>query len=383
MLAAIVDDLLPSLIDLRRDLHRHPELGFREFETTKRIVAALESFDVPATIRDAGTGAWTEMGEGRRTIAYRADIDGLPLEEETDVAFASENPGVMHACGHDAHTAIGVGVAATLARVGALPGRVRFVFQPAEEVFPGGAEAMLAEGILDGVDHVIAMHVDPSLATGCIGLRPGPITSSSDRFAITLRGPGGHTSRPHESPDTIFAAGKIITELEGLLSRHIDARTPRAVVFGAVRGGEAVNVIPSTVLLTGTVRVAGLTLWGTIGDLLVDLVHQIVKPTGVEAEVVYERGLGPVDNDPEVVWAIEQAAGKVLSPHSILSTHTSMGAEDFSVFTSAIPGALIRLGCKMDGRATTLHSARFDLDEDAIRVGTLVGAASVLHLLDG
>ncbi len=383
MLAAIVDDLLPSLIDLRRDLHRHPELGFKEFETTKRIVAALESFDVPATIRQSGTGAWTEMGEGNRTIAYRADIDGLPLEEEADVPFASENPGVMHACGHDAHTAIGVGVAATLARVGKLSGRVRFAFQPAEEVFPGGAEAMLAEGILDGVDHVIAMHVDPSLATGCIGLRPGPITSSSDRFTITLRGPGGHTSRPHESPDTIFAAGKVITELEGLLSRHIDARTPRAIVFGAVRGGEAVNVIPSVVRLTGTVRVAGLTLWGTIGDLLADLVHQIVKPTGVEAEVVYERGLGPVVNDPEVVWAIEHAAAKVLSPHSVLSTHTSMGAEDFSVFTSAIPGALIRLGCKMDGRATTLHSARFDLDEDAIRVGTLVGAASVLQLLDG
>ncbi len=383
MLSTIVDELLPSLIALRRDLHRHPELGFREFETTKRIVSALEGFGVPATVRESGTGLWAEIGTGDRVVAYRADIDGLPLEEESGVSFASENPGVMHACGHDAHTAVGVGTAAVLSRMGELPGRVRFIFQPAEEVFPGGAEAMLEEHILDGVENIVAMHVDPSLIAGSIGLRPGPITSSSDRFAIFLRGPGGHTSRPHESPDTIFAAGKIITELEGLLSRHIDARTPRAVVFGAINGGEAANVIPASVQLTGTVRVAGLTLWETIGDLLIDLVHQIVKPTGVAAHVVYEKGLGPVNNDPEVVWAIEHAAAKVLPPNSVLSTHTSMGAEDFSVFTNRVPGALIRLGCAVAGSPRNLHSARFDLDESAIRTGTLVGAASTLRLLTG
>ncbi len=381
MLPQIVDELVPSLIDLRRDLHRHPELGFREFETTKRIAAALEGFGVPVQIRDAGTGAWAEIGEGDKMVAYRADIDGLPLEEESGSPFSSENPGVMHACGHDAHTAIGVGVAATLARMGQLPGRVRVFFQPAEEVFPGGAETMLEERILEGVSSIVAMHVDPSLQTGSIGLKPGSITSSSDRFTVILRGPGGHTSRPHESPDTIFAAGKIITELEGLLSRHIDARTPRAVVFGAISGGEAANVIPSTVRLTGTVRVAGLTLWQSIGSLLIELVHQIVLPTGVEAEVQYETGLGPVNNNPEVVWSIEHAAAKVLPAHSVESTYTSMGAEDFSVFTNEIPGALIRLGCRIDGRSTTLHSARFDLNEDAIRVGTLVGAASMIRLL--
>ncbi len=382
MLPHLVAGLVPSLIELRRALHRHPELGFKEFETTKRIVAALDSHGIPVNVRESGAGAWIELGAGDRLVAYRADIDGLPLEEESGVSFASENPGVMHACGHDAHTAIGVGVAAALAGMGELPGRVRIIFQPAEEVFPGGAEVMLEEHVLEGVERIIAMHVDPSLETGCIGLKPGAITSSSDRFTITLRGPGGHTSRPHESPDTVFAAGKIITELEGLLSRHIDARTPRAVVFGAIHGGEAANVIPASVRLTGTVRVAGMALWDEIGPLLTELVPQIVSPTGVEAEIEYEKGLGPVNNDPDVVWAVEHAAVKVLSPHSVLSTYTSMGAEDFSVFTNAVPGALIRLGCKIDGRPARLHSARFDLDEDAIRVGTLVGAAAVLRLLE-
>lgn len=382
MIRALTADLVPSLIDLRRELHRHPELGFREFETTKRIVAALEGNGLTAHVRESGSGVWAEVGSGDRLVAYRADIDGLPLEEESGVDFSSENPGIMHACGHDAHTAIGVGVAAVLSRLDNLPGRVRLIFQPAEELFPGGAGVMLAEDILDGVEGIIAMHVDPSLQTGCIGLKPGPITSSSDRFTITLRGPGGHTSRPHETPDTIFAAGKIITELEALLSRHTDARTPRVVTFGAIAGGEAANVIPALVRLTGTVRVAGPELWETIGTLFTDLVRMIVEPTGVTTHVDYETGIGPVNNDPEVVWAIEQAAGTVLSPHSVLSTYTSMGAEDFSVFTQAVPGALVRLGCRMEGRPAALHSARFDLDEDAIRVGTLVGVASLVRLLE-
>ncbi len=383
MLPEAVDAVLPSLIELRRDIHRNPELGFSEFRTTKRIAEELEKHGLPFHVREAGTGGWLEIGEGDRLVAYRADIDALPLEEESRLPFRSEIPGVMHACGHDAHTAIGVGVAAALAARGDLPGRVRFLFQPAEEVFPGGAESMLEERLLEGVERIIAMHVDPALETGSIGLKPGPITSSSDRFTITFRGPGGHTSRPHESPDTIFAAGKVITEMEGLLSRHIDTRTPVAVAFGAIHGGEAANVIPSAVRLTGTVRVASLELWETIGDLFVDLVHRIVAATGVQADIDYEKGLGPVNNDPEVVWAVERGASEVLEAHCIRSTYTSMGAEDFSVFSARVPATLIRLGCKIEGHKTTLHSARFELNEGAIRVGTLVGAAAVLQLLDG
>lgn len=383
MLPDLVDSLVPSLIELRRDLHRTPELGFSEFRTTKRIGEALEAHGLPFTIRDAGTGGWLEIGGGERLIAYRADIDALPLQEEGQLPFRSEVPGVMHACGHDAHTAIGVGVAATLAAHGDLPGRVRFLFQPAEEVFPGGAEAMLEERLLDGVEQIIAMHVDPSLETGSVGLKPGPITSSSDRFTITFRGPGGHTSRPHESPDTIFAAGKVITEMQGLLSRHLDTRTPVAVAFGAIHGGEAANVIPAAVSLTGTVRVASLELWETIGELFSDLIHRIVAPTGVKADINYEKGLGPVDNDPDVVWAVERAASGVLDAHCVRSTYTSMGAEDFSVFSARVPATLIRLGCRIEGHQTALHSARFELNEEAIRVGTLVGTASILELLRG
>jgi amidohydrolase len=373
-------DLLAEITDLRRRIHRNPELGNKEYATTQAVSEVLTAHGVPHTIREAQTGLVAEFGGDGPVVGYRADLDALPITEATGLPFSSARPGLMHACGHDAHTAIAVGVAATL--VGEdLPGRVRILFQPAEEIFPGGAEAIITEGHADGLDAIMALHADPSLRAGQVGIKPGPITSSSDRFTVVLSGPGGHTARPHETADTLLAAGKLLSELEALFSRRVDARIPRAVAFGSVHGGEASNVIPSSVRLSGTVRVADREAWREMGPIFTDLVGQIVAPLRVRATVEYEPGIAPVDNDEFVVQMIEDAARTVVGDHRVHSTFTSMGAEDFSAFTQVVPGALLRLGCSDGGAFTPLHSAGFIFEEPALAVGVDIGAESLRRLL--
>jgi amidohydrolase len=374
-------ELLDAVRHLRRRIHRRPELGNKEFETTAAVSEALERYGVPHEVRSEGTGVIAEFGSDTGpVVGYRADLDALPITEALGIPFASEVPGVMHACGHDAHTAIAVGVAATLAAED-LPGRVRVIFQPAEEVFPGGAEALVDEGRADGLSAIMALHADPALPAGHVGIKAGPITSSSDRFTVVITGPGGHTARPHETPDTLLAAGKLLSELEALFSRRVDARIPRAVVFGSVHGGEASNVIPASVRLSGTVRIADRAAWRTMDATFTDLVHQIVAPLGVGVSVEYEPGIAPVVNHEVVVLMIEDASQVVVGNEHLHSTYTSMGAEDFSHFTQAVPGALLRLGCSDGGPFTPLHSAAFRFDETALGVGVDVGAESLRRLL--
>ncbi len=381
MLPDLVNTLSSQMIQLRRAIHRRPELAFAEFETTTRVASSLDALGVAYRVQESGTGLVAEVGTSGPMVAYRAELDGLPLHEETDLDFKSEVDGIMHACGHDAHTAIGVGVAGVLSQIKDLPGRARILFQPAEEGFPGGAEVMMEAEALGDAQSILAVHVDPSLLAGQIGLKTGAITSSSDRFHIELSGPGGHTARPHETADTIFAAGKIITELEGLLTRQTDVREPRVLAFGKVNGGRAANVIPASVALEGTLRIAGDKLWNEIGGIFTALVHQIVAPTGVSATVRYERGIAPVINSKTTVQSVSAAAQSFLGPDAVHPTSTSMGAEDFSVFTERIPGALVRLGAQGDGGHTPLHSARFELDEDAISTGMLLGSASLIEMM--
>jgi amidohydrolase len=381
MLSTLARTLTDAMVELRRELHRHPELAFAEHKTTSEICKALERLGVTYSVLECGTGLVAEVGTSGPTVAYRADIDALPLLENTNVPFRSEVDGVMHACGHDAHTAIGVGIAGVLSQMESLPGRVRILFQPAEEGFPGGASTMIEEGSLGEARSILAMHVDPGMQAGEIGLKTGAITSSSDRFHIQLSGPGGHTARPHETADTIFAAGKIITELEALLTRHTDVREPRVLTFGQVEGGHAANVIPASVTLAGTVRIAGDELWSEMEAIFTSLVQQIVAPTGVQATVEYETGIAPVINDPSVIRCAGRAGEAQLPPGAVKSTYTSMGAEDFSAFTELIPGALVRLGCQAAIGKTPLHSSTFELDESAIHTGIVVGAATLIEML--
>jgi len=379
---AVVADVLPTVVDLRRAIHRHPELAYEEYQTTERIAGLLRNAGLSPRTRTPRTGLTVETGSGSKAVGFRADLDALPIQEPEGLEFRSEVPGVMHACGHDLHSSIATGIALALTRLEPLTGRVRVIFQPAEEKFPGGGQELVREGAADGLSSVIAFHIDPTLEPGRIGLRSGPITGSADRFYITLDGPGGHTARPHKTVDLIYAAGKVVTELPSLLDRLTDSRLPLALVFGKVAGGTADNVIPSSVELSGTCRTLDRGIWDEIPSLIERLVQDIVAPTGAKVLVHYQRAIPPVINDERVVAVCRQAVASTLGLDAVAPATTSMGAEDFARFTEAVPGALMRLGGKRPGREVDLHSASFRADEGALQVGLLAGLSALLALLD-
>jgi len=380
-LRAAVAEEAELAVALRRAIHRHPELGHAEFRTTAAVAAHLEEAGLAPTIRPTATGLHVDVGAGDPVIAFRADLDALPVYEESGVEFSSEVPGVMHACGHDAHTAIAAGLARTLARLD-LPGTVRFVFQPAEELAPGGAVELVKERILDRVQSIMAFHVDPSIPPGTVGIRSDAITGASDRVRVELTGPGGHTSRPHQTVDLVHASARVVTDLPQLLQRRTDPRNPVALVFGRVSGGTAENVIPTSVEIAGTVRMFDVDLWRGMPQLVESLTTEIVAPLGATAKVDYERGAPPVVNDRAVVTTIERAATSVLGAEGVLPTEQSLGAEDFAWYLEEIPGALIRLGAMPPDRVVDLHAADFSIDEQAIAVGMLIGGAALFEMLD-
>jgi len=376
--------IAPAMVALRRDLHEYPEVGWTEHRTTRRVAERLRSLGLHPEVRAAGTGLVVEVGGGGRTVGFRADLDALPIEEESTALYRSQHPGVMHACGHDVHTAIAVGVAAVLTELGdELPGRVRFVFQPAEEQIPGGALTLCEEGVTEGLAAIAAFHVDPALAPGMIGLRNGGVTGASDRIVVRLTGPGGHTSRPHQTVDLVYAAGRVITDLPGLLRHGVDPRETIALVFGRVQGGTAENVIPNHIELGGTIRLFNLDLWRMMPKLVEQHVHDLVAPLGAGVEVSYVPGSPPVVNDGMVVQAFERAALAVLGEGGVTQTHQSLGSEDFAWFLESVPGALIRLGAALPDRVVDLHSSTFDVDERCIETGIAVGAAAMIELLTG
>jgi amidohydrolase len=362
-----------ELVDWRRDLHAHPEVAYSEHRTTERISAVLRSFGLRPKPLSAGTGLIVDVGSGLPRTALRADIDALPLPDHKQVSYASQNPGACHACGHDAHTAILLGVAGVLAeadRAGELPGRIRLIFQPAEERMPGGAEVVVNDGGLDGVARIFALHCDPKLDVGQVGLRVGPITASFNQLDIQLTGPGGHTARPHLTIDIVYALGKLITELPGLLSRRIDPRAAVSLAWGAVHAGSAPNAIPTAGTLSGTLRMLDGYYWDQLEGIVTELVEQIVAPTGAELKIDYDSGVPAVVNDGTLVALQTQAAIAALGPEGVSDTPQSMGGEDFAWYLRTVPGALARLGVRTPGSTPgDLHKSDFDIDERALGVG--------------
>jgi amidohydrolase len=381
-LARLAADLTPAMVDLRRDLHRHPEVGWTEYRTTRRVAEVLADRGLAPQVRPEGTGLFVEIGSGEPMVGFRADMDALPIQEEASPEYRSERDGVMHACGHDVHTAVGVGVASALAGLGTIPGTVRIIFQPAEEQIPGGAMTLCEEGVHDGLAALIAFHVDPSLEPGRIGIRRGGITGASDRVVIRLHGPGGHTSRPHQTVDLIYVAGRVIANLPLLIRHGIDPRETVLVVFGRIEGGSAENVIPTTVELGGTIRLFDLELWRTMPKVLDGVVTDLIRPLGATAEIEYHRGSPPVVNHDVVTEVVSQAAVAALGADGVKPTHQSLGSEDFAWYLEQVPGALLRLGSALPDREVDLHSATFDVDERAIETGILVGAEAMLQLLE-
>lgn len=379
-LDAVIAEVLPIATDLRRRLHRNPELAYQEHETTSAVVDLLSQAGLEPRLRAPRTGLVVEAGSGGRMVGFRADLDGLPIQEPDGAEVRSLKPGVMHACGHDFHTAIGTGLALAAARLQPQR-RIRFVFQPAEEAFPGGGEEMVGEGVTEGVDSIIAFHCDPTLEVGRVGMRPGPITASADRFYVTLEGPGGHTARPHRTVDLVYAAGLLASQLPGLVDRSTDARHPKSVVFGRIAGGTTENVIPTLVEMAGTCRTLDRGIWEEMPSLIDRLVHELVAPTGAKVVFKYQRGVPPVINDELVVAKCQQAVSAALGIDAVAEADSSMGAEDFSAFTEAVPGALMRLGVKTPGsRPVDLHSSSFRADEGALAVGLRAGMAALLAI---
>jgi amidohydrolase len=369
-----------ELIEFRRDLHAHPELAFNEHRTTRRVALRLAAAGLRPVILPKGTGLLVDIGSEqvpyteRPVVALRADMDALPMTDDKDVPYRSTVPGACHACGHDVHTTVLLGAGLFLAEqaaAGVLPGRVRLVFQPAEES-AGGALDVLAAGGIASVGRIFALHV-----------RSGAITAACDKISVRISGPGGHTARPHLTADLVYALGKILTEVPAALSRRVDPRSSLSLVWGRASAGTVANAIPDEGIAEGTVRCLDDEAWHTAPDLLQGLIDSVANSYGVTAEVSYQRYVPPTVNDQASAAMISAAALDVLGAGSVVQTPQSLGGEDFAWYLESIPGALARLGTRVPGTATThdIHQPTFDVDERAINVGVRVMAATAITAL--
>ncbi|WP_245570366.1 amidohydrolase [Microbacterium luticocti] len=377
-LDAVLAAQLPTIVALRRRIHAHPELSRQERATTALVHDALTGAGIAAQVLPGGTGLIADIDSGTPgpLIGLRADIDALPVAEASGLPFASRVPGVAHACGHDVHTAVLVGAALAL-RAGTFAGRVRLLFQPAEEAMPGGSHQLVAAGAMDGIDRVYALHCDPRVPVGQVGMRVGPITSACDMIELTVTGPGGHTSRPQLTVDVVGALAEVAHRLPGLAVEALGAST--LLVWGTVRAGEASNVIPQTGELRGTLRLADRAAWERAEPVIADGVARLLAPTGARYELRHVRGVPPVVNDAESVQILQRAVSAALGVEAVAAAEQSAGAEDFAVLLENAPGALARLGV-WDGLLpqVDLHAAEFRADERAIPVGVRTLVHTVL-----
>lgn len=364
-----------ELIRWRREIHRHPELSWRETRTTALAEDLLRGFGLdPRPL--PGTGLVVDLGpdQGPR-IALRADLDALPLTENSGLPFASDVEGVAHACGHDMHTAILLGTAAVLAeaqRRAPLPVGVRLIFQPAEEVMPGGALEIVALDVLDDVERAFALHCDPKIEVGKVGSRVGPITSAGDRMELVVHSGGGHTSRPHLTADVVHALASVVTTVPGIVSRRVDPRSGSVVVFGSIHAGDAANAIPRTGILRGTARTGTHETWVRMEPLIRETIDHVLAPTGVRYELDYVRGVPPVVNDAHAVEVFTRAVVD-MDANALTDTPQSVGGEDFAWYLEKVPGALVRLGTWDGvGEQGDLHQPDIVFDERALAVGVRV-----------
>ena len=374
-----------QLIAWRREFHIHPELGFQETRTAARVVEVLEPLGYRIRTGVGRTGVVAERGQGHPIVAIRADMDGLPIQETNDVPYASQVPGVMHACGHDAHTSIALGVATLLAQeTFPVPGTVRFLFQPAEEVGDdegiSGAPRMVEDGAMEGVDAVLALHVDGSVPVGDITLGAGPVSAGVDSFFATITGKGGHGAYPHEVIDPIHIAGHVILALHSIVSRRLHPVAPAVISIGSIHGGQAENVIPEQVKMSGTIRYMEPEVRKKI-QAEIERALEIARTLGGDYTLQIEPGGSPMINNAEVVDIIHEVAIELLGGEHIRPHKQEMGAEDFGAFSELVPGAMFMLGCRIEGEERKAHNPRFDIDERCLPLGAAILAEATLRLL--
>ena len=371
------------LRDIRRYIHQHPELGFEEYRTSEFVRSILEQNGLAVTGPLAGTGLYTDI-EGAYdgpVIAYRADMDALPTADAKSVEYASRNPGVAHLCGHDAHTAVAIGVALILHRNRErLRGKVRVLFQPNEEGAPGGAVNMIRDGVLDGVQGIYAIHVDSSLETGRYGVLAGPITSSKDRFRICVKASStGHSARPHEVVDTIWVANQIANALYQMVGRFTDARQAVVLTICRFHAGNAYNVIPDEAEFGGTIRTTDAEERAAINQRLERIANELARLYGIEVQVDIEAGAPAVHNDPRLTKHVASVIRSFCGEEAVFHIPLpSMGSEDFGHYLEKIPGMLLRVGTRSGPEsAYPLHNDHFDIDEGAMAPA----AALMAHVL--
>jgi amidohydrolase len=372
------------LSQIRRHLHRNPELSGQEFSTTDYLSKQLTAARVPHRVAAGKCGIITDVIEspdaGAPIVAMRADIDALPIKEENNVPYRSKRAGVMHACGHDAHSAILLGTTLALYRARPLPVAWRSIFQPSEEAGRGACE-MVNQGALEGVDAIIGLHVDPNLPVGKVAITPGPRTAFCQDFAIEIRGRGGHGARPHMTADPIAAAAHLITLIYQAVPRQTDARQPVVVTIGMVNAGFASNVIPDTASLRGTIRTLNTAVAVQTRETVERLCASVAQAFGAKTSPVFERLLPGLVNDAQIATLAGGVAGQLLGSENILRNEPpSMGAEDFADYLPVVPGCMIGLGAKgPDRKITPLHTATFDIDEAALLIGARLFAAILLE----
>jgi amidohydrolase len=373
-----------ELIEWRRDFHQHPELGFDVKRTAGIVADELEKLGYRVKRGVGKTGVVADIGEGGKMVAIRADMDALPIPEQNDTEYASKNEGKMHACGHDSHTAMALGAAMILAKE-KLPGRVRFLFQPSEETADeegcSGAQRMAADGAMNGVDYVIAQHVDPNHPAGTIAINDGPCSGGVDSWFATIKGIGGHGAYPHTTVDPFYLLAHITFALNGIISRRLDPFEPAVVSIGSVNGGFTENVIPESIKLTGTLRYTSLNVRAQIHTEM-KRAFDMAKTLGGDYELDYITGGPPMINDKLVSQVIKKVGEDLLGDDKVFELNKTLGAEDFSSFLALAPGAMFTLGTQKMGREVfQLHHPKFDLDESALPIGTAVLVETTMRFL--
>jgi len=385
-IAQYVAELDSELSELRRFLHAHPEPSGEELKTTRLMVNRFEELGFAPQICADGLGLIADLDLGNPgpdvpRIALRADLDALRLHDEKDVPYRSQNIGVTHACGHDAHTSIVFGAAKTAMHLksslpdGGVPEglKLRFIFQPAEETCEG-AKSLVEQGVLQGIDAILALHVDPERPVGEVGVKDGALTANCDEVDFLVQGKGGHAARPHHSIDPIAAASQLVNTLYQFIPRSVDSRDPAVFTVGKITGGYAPNVIPESVELWGTLRTIGRDARSRIIQRIREIAHGVSEASGVTIAVNFRNPLRSVENDPQINRSLIEAAQQVLGAGYVKTIEKpSMGSEDFGVYLEHVPGTMFRLGCAPHDRpAYFLHSPKFDIDERALMLGSRI-----------
>ncbi len=385
IIKTLIEKHYNSIVNLRRHFHMHPELSAVEFNTQEKIMDELLALGLePKKIATTGVIAQLQGISPGKTIAIRADIDALELQDECNKPYQSQNPGVCHACGHDGHTAMLIGVAKTLVELKhEFSGTVRFLFQPSEERFPGGAEAMIAAGALDGVDCIIGTHLWQTLEVGTIGITYGPMMASPDEFTIKIKGRGGHASMPHQTVDALLVGAQVAVALNTIVSRQVDPMEQAVISLGVFKAGDTFNIIPDTALLNGTVRSFSQEMRTLLFDRIEQVTAGICQASG--ATFTFDRHLGflPVINHPEISKVLADAGAEALGSEKVLTINPVMGGEDFSQYLEKVPGAFmfVGIGNKEAGIIYPQHHPKFDMDEKALFHGVEVMTRAALTLL--